>query len=127
MASSVKKPLQVALNRIYPASIYATAPVAPFVVGVNGAVGMAQRNLTQSFEQQLRQRAQSLMAVNSEQYIDDIRDQYGISDSGMYDTMGTIGGIVGTIADLTEKTVVLEVAEGVNITFVRKAISGKRE
>lgn len=43
------------------------------------------------------------------------------------DVVYTIGGIVGTIADLTEKTVVLEVAEGVNITFVRKAISGKRE
>ena len=43
------------------------------------------------------------------------------------DVVYTIGGMVGTIADLTEKTVVLEVAEGVKVTFIRKAISGKRE
>ena len=43
------------------------------------------------------------------------------------DAVFTIGGMCGKIADLTEKTVLLEVAEGVKITFLRSAISGKQD
>ena len=39
------------------------------------------------------------------------------------DKIITIGGIYGTITDLSEKTVKVEVAEGVEITMVRSAVS----
>jgi len=42
------------------------------------------------------------------------------------DEIFTIGGMCGKIVDLTEKTVVLEVAEGVKVTYLRTAISGKQ-
>jgi len=42
------------------------------------------------------------------------------------DEIFTIGGMCGKIVDLTEKTVVLEVAEGVKVTYLRTAVSGKQ-
>ncbi|MBR5857755.1 MAG: preprotein translocase subunit YajC [Phascolarctobacterium sp.] len=39
------------------------------------------------------------------------------------DKIITIGGIYGTITDLSEKTVKVENAEGVEITMVRSAVS----
>lgn len=39
------------------------------------------------------------------------------------DKVITIGGIYGTITDLSEKTVKVEVAEGVEMTMVRSAVS----
>ena len=39
------------------------------------------------------------------------------------DKIITIGGIYGTITDLSEKTVKVEIAEGVEITMVRSAVS----
>lgn len=39
------------------------------------------------------------------------------------DKIITIGGIYGTITDISEKTVKVEVAEGVEITMVRSAVS----
>lgn len=39
------------------------------------------------------------------------------------DKIVTIGGIYGTITDLSERTVKVEVAEGVEITMVRSAVS----
>lgn len=39
------------------------------------------------------------------------------------DKIITIGGIYGTITDLSERTVKVEVAEGVEITMVRSAVS----
>ena len=40
------------------------------------------------------------------------------------DRIITIGGIYGTITDISEKKVVVEVAEGVEMTFSRNAVSG---
>lgn len=39
------------------------------------------------------------------------------------DKIITIGGIYGTITDLSEKTVNVEIAEGVEVTMVRSAVS----
>lgn len=39
------------------------------------------------------------------------------------DKIITIGGIYGTITDLSERTVKVEVAEGVEMTMVRSAVS----
>ena len=39
------------------------------------------------------------------------------------DKIITIGGIYGTITDISEKTVKVEIAEGVEITMVRSAVS----
>ena len=39
------------------------------------------------------------------------------------DKIITIGGIYGTITDLSEKTVKVEIAEGVEVTMVRSAVS----
>ena len=39
------------------------------------------------------------------------------------DKIITIGGIYGTITDISERTVKVEVAEGVEITMVRSAVS----
>ncbi len=39
------------------------------------------------------------------------------------DKIITIGGMYGTITDISEKTVKVEVAEGVEITMVRSAVS----
>lgn len=39
------------------------------------------------------------------------------------DKIITIGGIYGTITDLSERTVNVEIAEGVEITMVRSAVS----
>jgi len=39
------------------------------------------------------------------------------------DQIITIGGIYGTITDLSERTVKVEIAEGVEITMVRSAVS----
>lgn len=43
------------------------------------------------------------------------------------DKVYTVGGLYGTVDSLTEKTVVLEVADGVKVTFMRNAVSGVRE
>ena len=43
----------------------------------------------------LQQMAASPFAVNSEEYMKRIRNEYGYADNGTYETMGTIGGIVG--------------------------------
>ena len=40
---TVKDPLRVAMNKLYPASIYASPALAPLMVGVGGSVGAAQK------------------------------------------------------------------------------------
>lgn len=84
---------RVAINKLYPASIYATPAVSPLMVGVNQAVGLAQRNLTHQYS--IQQMAMSPFSVNSESYMKRIRGQYGYDDNGMYEVMGTIGAVVG--------------------------------
>lgn len=43
------------------------------------------------------------------------------------DEVVTIGGICGTIVSLTEKTVLLKVAENTEINFVRNAVSSVKK
>ena len=88
--ATVQSPLRVALNRIYPASIYSRPAVAPLVLGVGGTTGQAQRNLTGMYKYTLEQMAISPFSVNSEEYMKRIREQYGYSDTGAYETMGMI-------------------------------------
>jgi len=40
------------------------------------------------------------------------------------DEVFTIGGLCGKIVDLTEKTVILEICDGINVVFLRNAVSG---
>lgn len=40
------------------------------------------------------------------------------------DKIITIGGVYGTITDISEKKVTVEVAEGVEVVFARSAVSG---
>ena len=44
--ATVNNPARVALNKLYPASIYSRPALSPLVVGVGGQVGQAQQNLT---------------------------------------------------------------------------------
>lgn len=86
---------RVAMNKIYPGSIYARPALAPLMVGVGGRVGAAQENLNEMYKYTLEQLAISPFSVNSEAYIDRIRKEYGYVDNGAYDAMGTIGSVVG--------------------------------
>ena len=92
---TAKDPLRVALNKVYPATVYARPAVAPLVVGVGGTVGKAQANLNEMYKYTLQQMAVSPFSVNSEEYMKRIRNEYGYSDSGMYEAMGTVGSVVG--------------------------------
>ena len=92
---TVKDPLRVAINKLYPASIYASPALAPLMVGVGGNVGAAQKNLTGMYKYTLEQMAVSPFAVNSSEYMQRIRNEYGYSDTGTYDAMGTVGSVVG--------------------------------
>ena len=89
------KPNYINLNRMYPASIYAQPSLSPLVLGVNGQVGMAQRQNKAMYDYTIKQMAMSPFSVNSQEYMRRIREEYGITDTGMYDVMGTIGGTVG--------------------------------
>ena len=93
--ATVNSPTRVALNKLYPASIYSRPALAPLVVGIGGQVGQAQQNLTGMYKYTLQQMAVSPFSVNSEEYMKRIREEYGYADNGMYDAMGTIGSIVG--------------------------------
>lgn len=92
MANTVR----VALNRVYPASIYSRPAIAPMVVGVGGGVGKAQQQLSNMYQYTLQQMAVSPFSVNSDEYMKRIRDEYGYSDNGMYEAMGVVGGVVGS-------------------------------
>ena len=80
--------------RLLPANYYARPAMPVFYRGLNG-FGQANRLATQNVEQQLKQWAVSPFSVNSDSYMERIRKQYGYADNGAYETMGTIGGIVG--------------------------------
>ena len=89
------KPNYINLNRMYPASIYAQPSLSPLVLGVNGQVGMAQRQNKAMYDYTIKQMAMSSFSVNSQEYMRRIREEYGITDTGMYDVMGAIGGTIG--------------------------------
>lgn len=86
---------RIAMNKIYPASIYARPALAPLSLGVGGTVGMNQVNLNNMYRYTLQQMAVSPFSVNSEEYMRRIRSAYGYEDNGMYDAMGVVGGVVG--------------------------------
>ena len=86
---------RVALNRIYPASIYSRPALSPMVVGADGKPGSAQENLNNMYKYTLQQMAVSPFSVNSQEYMKRIREEYGYSDTGFYDAMGTVGSVVG--------------------------------
>ena len=92
---TVKSPVRVAINKLYPASIYARPALAPLVVGVGGQTGKAQQQLTEMYKYTIKQMAVSPFSVNSEEYMKRIREEYGYADNGMYDAMGTVGAVVG--------------------------------
>lgn len=86
---------RVALNKIYPASIYSRPALSPMVVGADGKPGSAQENLNNMYKYTLQQMAVSPFSVNSQEYMKRIREEYGYSDTGFYDAMGTVGSVVG--------------------------------
>lgn len=86
---------RVHVNKLYPASYYARPAIAPLVVGPYGTVGQAQQQNAEMYKYTLQQMAMSPFAVNSQEYMKRIREEYGYVDDGSYDTLGTIGGIVG--------------------------------
>lgn len=90
------KTARVYSPKLYPAAVYATPAVAPLFVGVNQATGLAQRQSTSMYKYTLQQMAVSPYSVNSQEYMERIRKEYGYSDTGMYDAMGYVGTIVGT-------------------------------
>jgi hypothetical protein len=75
--------------------MYSRPSLAPMMVGVDGRVGQSRYNTNRQFEYTLRQMAVSPFSVNSKAYMQRIRDEYGYTDDGTYETLGTIGGIVG--------------------------------
>lgn len=95
MTLAVLKPAYVFNNaRLYPGSVYAPPAVGPYFEGLFG-VGYTQKNLTKQFEYTVKQMSVSPFSINSNKHIKNIRDKYGYSDNGMYETMGVVGGVVG--------------------------------
>lgn len=92
---TIKSPARVAINKLYPASVYSRPAIAPLMVGVGGQTGKAQSQLADMYKYSLQQMAVSPFSVNSEEYMKRIREEYGYADNGMYDTMGTVGSVVG--------------------------------
>lgn len=74
--------------------MYARPATPVFFRGLNG-FGYSQSLNTQNFEHTLKQWAVSPFSVNSEAYMDRIRKQFGYTDNGTYEAMGTLGGLVG--------------------------------
>lgn len=81
-------------SKLNPASIYSTPAMPVYYPGLTGMNAAGRYNM-QRYAYTLQQMAQSPFAVNNEQYIDRIRDEYGYKDNGLYETYGTIGGLVG--------------------------------
>ena len=89
-----KKPAIFNRGQLRVANIYSRPALAPYYSGVRG-FGQARRTSTQSFEETLRSFATTPFAVNSESYMDMIRERYGFSDKQLQNTLGVIGGVVG--------------------------------
>ena len=74
---------------------YYARPVLPvFYQGLNG-FGQANFLSNQQLERTLRQWALSPFSVNSQEYMRAIREEYGYEDNGLYNALGTVGGVVG--------------------------------
>ena len=79
--------------RLYPANYYARPALAPMAVGTN--FGYAQRNLVEQYKYTVQQMAVSPFSVNDQNYMERIREEYGINDRKTYDLYGNIGGFLG--------------------------------
>lgn len=88
------KPLNPLVRTIYPAQMYSRPALPPWYQGMLG-FGQARRYANEQFEYTLQQLAVSPFSVNSPAFIERIRKEAGIEDTGLYDAFGTIGGVVG--------------------------------
>jgi hypothetical protein len=89
-----KKPAVFNRGQLYPGNIYARPAIGPYYQGLRG-FGQARRTSTASFEDTLRSFATSPLAVNSQSYMDTIRERYGFNDAQAQNALGVIGGVVG--------------------------------
>jgi hypothetical protein len=89
-----KKPVVFNRGQLYPGNIYARPAIGPYYQGLRG-FGQARRTSTESFEDALRSLATSPLAVNSQTYMDKVRERYGFDDAQLQNTLGIIGGVVG--------------------------------
>jgi hypothetical protein len=115
-------------GQIYPGSIYSRPAIAPFYRGLRG-FGQARRTSTQTFQDTLKSFATTPFAVNSQSYMDRIREEYGFQDEQLQNTLGTIGSIVGAGVTLGIETGVRKSLRG-GLSFDpistsrRKSVSG---
>lgn len=89
-----RKPAIFNQGQLRVANIYSRPALAPFYTGVRG-FGQARRTSTDAFANTLRSFATTPFAVNSESYMDMIRQRYGYNDKNIQNTLGVIGGVVG--------------------------------
>ena len=89
-----RKPAIFNQGQLRVANIYSRPALAPFYQGLRG-FGQARRTSAASFEETLRSFATSPFAVNSQTYMEMIRERYGFDDKQLQDTLGIIGGVVG--------------------------------
>lgn len=88
------KPLNPLVRTIQPANMYSRPSLPPWYQGMLG-FGQARRYANEQFEYTMQQLAVSPFSVNSPAFIERIRKEAGIEDTGLYDAFGTIGGVVG--------------------------------
>lgn len=77
-------------GRLLPANLYSRPAMPVFFPGANTAY-----NNVQQYKYTLQQMAVSPFSVNNETYIQRIRDEYDIANTGLYNSLGTIGSVVG--------------------------------
>lgn len=82
------------VRTIYPANFYSRPALPPWYQGMQG-FGQARSYANQQFEYTMRQMAVSPFSVNSPAYMERIRQETGIQNTGLYEAFGTVGGVVG--------------------------------
>jgi len=88
------KPFVQYNNQLDPARLYSRPALPPWYQGMNG-FGQARAYANKQFEYTMQQMAVSPFSVNSRAYMERIRNETGLDDTGLYDVFGTIGGVVG--------------------------------
>lgn len=114
-------------NTLKPANLYSRPAIGPLVLGTKG-VGYNQYNLMNQYRYTLQQMAASPFAVNNQAYMERIRKEYGYSGTSAYETMGTIGGVVGAGAGALYGAGALRPAlkvHGLNDVDVQSPFTGK--
>ena len=84
------KPYIQQARTINAADFYSRPALGPLLPGCR-----TTSKSTKTFEYTLKQMAVSPFSVNSRAYMNRIREETGIGDENLYDTFGTIGGVVG--------------------------------